>query len=120
MHPDLRETFKLWQIYLDNVNPLFRVTHTPTLQARIIDAAGALTKIEPVLESLMFGVYCTAVMSIPEDKCNDFFGASKGDLIKRFSFGCQQALLKSGVLHTDDSECLTALFLYMVSSVISY
>ncbi|KAH2544623.1 hypothetical protein KXW97_001886 [Aspergillus fumigatus] len=38
LHPEQVQIFRLWQIYLENVNPLLKVTHTPTLQPRIVDA----------------------------------------------------------------------------------
>ncbi|KAJ5823863.1 C6 zinc finger domain protein [Penicillium robsamsonii] len=55
-HPTQVQIFRLWQIYLDNVNPLLRVTHTPTLQTRIIDAASDIANINPTMEALMFGM----------------------------------------------------------------
>lgn len=42
-HPSQMQISKLWQVYLDNVNPLLKATHTPTLQTRIIDAASDIT-----------------------------------------------------------------------------
>lgn len=47
LHPEQMQVVRLWQIYLENVNPLLRVTHSPTLQARILDAVGDLTAITP-------------------------------------------------------------------------
>lgn len=35
----------------------------------------------------------------------------------RYQFGCQQALLNCGVLQCSDRDCLTALYLYLVSLV---
>ena len=52
LHPDPVQIFRLWQIYLDNVNPLLKVTHTPSLQGRIIEAASNLTYINPTLEAV--------------------------------------------------------------------
>lgn len=62
-HPQQVQIFQLWQIYLDNVNPLCKVTHTPTLQPRIIGAASNVTNTAPGLEALMFSIYCVAVLS---------------------------------------------------------
>ncbi|KAI5205135.1 hypothetical protein E4T39_03185 [Aureobasidium subglaciale] len=115
LHPDHVQVFKLWQIYLDNVNPLLKVTHTPSLQMRIVDAVGNLRAVEPNLEALMFSVYCVAVMSLSKLESRDMFGCEKEDLMQRYRFGCQQALLKCGFLQTDDRDCLTALFLYLVA-----
>lgn len=114
IHPDTIQIFKLWQIYLDNVNPLLKVTHTPTLQARILEAASNLKNVHPTLEALMFGIYSTAVTSLSGHNCQTMFNASREDLLTRFHFGCQQALLGCGFLRTSDRDCLTALYLYLV------
>ncbi|KAH0170793.1 hypothetical protein KCU67_g2474, partial [Aureobasidium melanogenum] len=113
--PDHVQIFKLWQVYLDNVDPLLKVTHTPTLQVRLIDATGNLSDIDPSLEALMFGVYCVAIMSLTDMECLDLFASERDGLLQRYRFGCQQALLKCGFLQTDDRDCLTALFLYLVA-----
>jgi len=112
--PDHVQIFTLWQVYLDDVNPLLKVTHTPTLNARLINATGDLTNIEPNLEALIFGVYCVAVMSLTEVGCMDIFRCEKEVLMQRYRFGCQQAMLKCRFLQTDNRDCLTALFLYLV------
>ncbi|EED17691.1 C6 transcription factor, putative [Talaromyces stipitatus ATCC 10500] len=115
IHPDTIQIFRLWQIYLDNVNPLLKVTHTPTLQGRIIEAASNLKNVHPTLEALMFGIYSIAVTSLTADECQAIISSSKEDLLTRFHFGCQQALLGCGFLRTGDRDCLTALYLYLIS-----
>lgn len=115
LHPEPVQIFRLWQIYLDNVNPLLKVTHTPSLQGCIIEAASNVTNISPTLEALMFSIYCMAVLSLVVDDCQAIFGSSKEDLLTRFQFGCQQALLNCGFLRSSDRDCLTALYLYLVS-----
>lgn len=115
LHPEPVQIFRLWQIYLDNVNPLLKVTHTPSLQGRIIEAVSDVTSISPSLEPLMFSIYCMAILSLDEGDCEKFFGSSKEDLSTKFRFGCQQALLNCGFLRSSDCDCLTALYLYLVS-----
>jgi hypothetical protein len=117
LHPDPVHIFKHWQTYLDNVSPLLKVTHTPTLQSRLIDAASHLTKVDPVLEALMFSIYCVSTLSLETEDCQAIFGSSKDDLLTGYQFGCQQALLNCGFLRTSSRDCLTALFLYLVSSI---
>lgn len=116
LHPDPVQIFRLWQIYMDNVNPLLKVTHTPSLQGRIIDASSDITKLNPILEALMFSIYCMATLSLLEEDCQTIFGSAQIDLLSRFQFGCQQALLKAGFLRSSDRDCLTALYLYLVSA----
>ena len=115
LHPDPVQIFRLWQIYLDNVNPLLKVTHTPSLQGRIIEAASNVTNINPPLEALMFSIYATSILSLIVEDCQTIFGSSKEDLSTRYQFGCQQALLNCAFLRSSDRDCLTALYLYLVS-----
>ncbi|KAE9376651.1 hypothetical protein N431DRAFT_367787 [Stipitochalara longipes BDJ] len=115
LHPQPVQMFQLWQLYLDNVNPLLKVTHTPSLQGRIIDAAGNVLEIKPELEALMFSIYCMAVSSLTENDCQAMFAESKVDLLARYQLGCQQALLNSRFQRTTNRDCLTALYLYLIS-----
>lgn len=117
LHPEPVQIFRLWQIYLDNVNPLLKVTHTPSLQGRIIEAASNVKGINPTLEAVMFSIYCTSILSLMVEDCQTIFGSSKEDLLMRYQFGCQQALLNCGVLQSNDRDCLTALYLYLVGLV---
>jgi hypothetical protein len=115
LHPEAVQIFRLWQVYLENVNPLFKVTHTPSLQGRIIEAASNLSNISPTLEALLFGIYFISIFSLAVEDCQAMFGSSREDLLTRYQFGCQQALLNCGFLRTSDRDCLTALYLYLVS-----
>ena len=115
LHPDPAQIFKLWQIYLDNVNPLLKVTHTPSLQGQIVEAASNVMAIRPALEALMFGIYCMSILSLTTEDCQTMFDVSSKDLLQRYHFGCQQALLRCGFLRSGDRDCLTALYLYLVS-----
>ncbi|KIW72514.1 hypothetical protein PV04_00699 [Phialophora macrospora] len=115
LHPDPVQIFKLWQVYLDNVDPLLKVTHTPSTQGRVIEAASDIAAINPILEALMFGIYCTAILSLSEEECQTMTASPKDELLAKYQYGCQQALLNCGFLRTNDRECLTALFLYLIS-----
>lgn len=114
-HPEQVRIFKLWQIYLDNVDPLLKVTHTPTLQPRLIDAVGNLENISVTLEALMFSIYCIAVLSLSDDECHSMFGLSRDYLLTGYQVACKQALLKCTPWRTNDRDCLVALYLYLVS-----
>ena len=120
LHPEHLQIFRLRQNYMDNINQLLKVTHTPTLQARILDAASDEANIDPTLEALMFSIYCVSVLSLVDDECRALFGTSREDLLTSHQFGCQQALLNCRFLRSDDRVCLTALYLFLVSSSSRY
>ena len=114
LHPSHVQIFRLWQIYSDNVNPLLKVTHAPTLQARILDAAVDISSVSRELEALMFSVYCTAIITMTEDDCRSVLGGTKVGLLRKYQDACHQALINCGFLRSRDRDCLTAFFLYLV------
>jgi len=118
LHPGPIHVLRLWQIYLDNVDPLLKVTHNSALQARIIEAVSKLTDlgnvIEPPLEALMFSIYCTAVSSLEDEDCRELFDKPRKELLRKYHLACQEALLNAGYMRTGDRDCLTAFFFYLV------
>jgi hypothetical protein len=114
LHPDPVQIFRLWHIYLENVNSLLGLTHTPSLQGHIIDAASNVANIEPNMEALLFGIYCMAIISLDSVECVAMFGRPRDDLLRGFQFGCQEALLSADFLRTRDRHCLIALIFYLV------
>jgi len=115
LHPPQVRIFKLWQVYLDNVDPLLKVTHAPTMQRRIVEAASNVASIKPTLAALMFGIYCVSILSLTNDECHAMFGSPRDHLLAGYQLGCQQALSRCGFLRSGDGDCLTALYLYLVS-----
>lgn len=114
-HPKQVQIFGLWQIYLENVDPLLKVTHAHSLQPRIIGAAANMANISPALEALMFSIYCISVLSISEDECRIQFQSSRKPLLERYQSACQTALLKCHAWRSGDINGLTAIYLYLVS-----
>ncbi|KAI0378038.1 hypothetical protein F5Y04DRAFT_166125 [Hypomontagnella monticulosa] len=115
-HPSAIQIFQLWQIYLNNVNPLLKLTHTPTLQVRIIEAGANLDKVSRPLEALMFSIYLMAVTSIDDEECRLTFNASRNTLLAKYYYAAQQALLNSGFMRNPDLTVLQAYLLYLLGS----
>lgn len=113
-HPSAIQIFQLWQIYLNNVNPLLKLTHTPTLQVRIIEAGANLDKVSRPLEALMFSIYLMAITSIDEDECQTTFNESRMSLLAKYQWAAQQALLNAGFMRSPDLTLLQAYLLYLV------
>lgn len=45
LHPPSELIYKLWQVFLENINPLTKIIHQPTLQSAIFDAIFNLEKV---------------------------------------------------------------------------
>lgn len=116
LHPKSSHMIKLWQIYVENVDPVLKVTNTPCLQGQVVDAIGDLESLLPSFEALLFAVYCVALSSLSPENCHAAFGSLKRDLLRQYQSACRHALSRCGVLQTRSRECLTAFFLYLVSA----
>lgn len=114
LHPEPAQVVRLWQIYLERVNPLTKIIHVPTLQPFVIEAAGASSGIPLNVESLLFAIYAMAVVSLDEDECIQLLGIEREEAIKKFSAGVRIALMKLGFLTSYDLVTLQALVIYLV------
>ena len=77
LHPEPTQVSRLWQIYLDKTYPVSKVTHTPRLQGRIVDALSKISRIHPKLEAFMFSIDYKAVVSLVENEVQSIFNSSK-------------------------------------------
>lgn len=115
-HPEPVHIFQLWQKFLENVNPLTKLFHAPTMQQVILDAVSHLDQISRSMEALLFAIYLAAVNSLKDEECQSMLGNSKKTLISRFSRAAEFALSNAKFLRSYDIAILQALTLYLVSS----
>ncbi|KAI1876933.1 uncharacterized protein JN550_001005 [Neoarthrinium moseri] len=113
-HPSAIQIIQLWQTYLNNVNPLLKITHTPTLQERIIEATANIDKVSKSLEALMFSIYFMAVTSMKDDDVRLLFNEERPLLLQRYYVACQQALINAGFMRNPDLTLLQAFLLYLL------
>ncbi|PWY92814.1 hypothetical protein BO70DRAFT_19912 [Aspergillus heteromorphus CBS 117.55] len=115
LHPPTLHIFKLWQVFLENVNPLVKILHGPTVQQQILEVTGDLTSIPKGFEALMFSIYCVALVSIDANETQKTFGESKARLLLKYRRGARLALSNAGILRTSDVVVLQAFVLYLLS-----
>ena len=114
LHPSPLHIFRLWQIFLDNVNPLVKIIHAPTVQQQILDASADLGRVSENTEALMFGVYCMSIASTTTEDCKAFFGKDRDLLLAQYHAGARKALTNAGLLRSSDLVVLQAFTLYLV------
>ncbi|KAH8131207.1 hypothetical protein FP744_10000532 [Trichoderma asperellum] len=114
LHPDPKNAFKLWQTFADNVNPLIKIIHAPTLQEKLLEAAWTPESTAKPLEATMFAVYALAVASMKPASCIHLFGEGKQQLVNRYRVGALRALSSTDLLSTRDVEVLQALTLVLM------
>ncbi|TDZ53157.1 Aurofusarin cluster transcription factor aurR2 [Colletotrichum trifolii] len=115
LHPSPVQIFQLWQIYINNVNPLLKITHVPTVQGLIIDASANLEKVPKNVEALMFAIYLMAVTSLEDAVVAKMFNEPKSSILSSFHTALQQALVNAGFMRTSDTMVLQAYMLYLIA-----
>jgi hypothetical protein len=114
LHPDPLHIFKLWQAFLENVNPLTKIIHAPTVQQQILEAISDLPKVSREFEALMFAIYCIALLSMEAEDVEKSIGETKRALLSKYKRGAQLSFKNAALLRTSSSTVLQAFMLYLV------
>ena len=116
-HPDPVNIFKLWQTFIDNVHPLTKLLHAPTMQKEILEAISNPSNISRSMEALMFAIYLAAVISLDDEECKSKMGGPRSTLVAKYAGLAQQALVRASFLKTFDMVVLQAFTLFLVRNV---
>lgn len=117
LHPDPPTMRRLWAIYLTNVDPLIKITHVPTTEALIFEAAKDISSISRSTEALLFAIYACATTSMDDEGCRKEFGQEKKRYLTRWLGASRLALANSRLLRTSEFMVLQAFVLYLVSGI---
>ncbi len=115
LHPSPVHIFRLWQIFLDRINPLTKILHAPTIQQRILEASGDLGNVSKSVEALMFSIYYFAATSLTAEESMTLFSQEQTSLTIRYKHAVHQALVNASFLKSSDIITLQAFVLYLVT-----
>lgn len=114
-HPPPERIHQLWQIFIENVDPLTKVVHVPTLRPAIQKAASNIGTIPRSFEALMFAIYGAAVMSLKSDECLHRLCEPRKTLLSRYVSATKTALTRAKFMATSSLVVLQALILHLHS-----
>ncbi|KAI0170020.1 fungal-specific transcription factor domain-containing protein [Hypoxylon sp. FL1284] len=114
LHPLPSQIPFIWQVYQENVDPLVKILHVPTMNKTIRDLRSNMNDISPGLESLMFAIYYASITSMEDEEVKVNFGAEKLQLINKYRFATEQALAKANFLVTSELVVVQAFTLFLV------
>ncbi|KAL4738134.1 hypothetical protein BDV11DRAFT_216160 [Aspergillus similis] len=108
---------ELCQIYLQNVDPIIKLLHRPTLSRWMLRGEKYLTYPDnhPSLEALSLAVCYAATMSMSEDQSQAIFHTSKINSVPACQTACEAAISKSDLPRSRDIITLQAFVLYLIS-----
>ncbi|KAF2434745.1 hypothetical protein EJ08DRAFT_668209 [Tothia fuscella] len=114
LHPPADHVPIYWRLYKENVDPLVKVIHAPSIEPTILEAKDCLDRIHRGLEALMFALYYGTITSLSAEECRATFGEERNDLINRYLFGVQQALARADFLQTDEIIVVQAFVIFLI------
>ncbi|RYC81528.1 hypothetical protein BFJ63_vAg15575 [Fusarium oxysporum f. sp. narcissi] len=107
--------FRLWQIYLDRVNPLTKIVHIPTLQPYVTEAAVDQDRIPQNYQCLLCAISLMAAITLDERECRELLGMLRGILVQELMARTRHALLQFNLFENNDMAILQALVLFLIS-----
>ena len=67
-HPLPQQIPLLWSVFQENVDPLVKVIHKPTMELVLREARKSSASLSPANEALVFSIYYAAVTSMTSDE----------------------------------------------------
>lgn len=114
-HPPSNVILELWNIFTDNVDPLTKIIHVPTMRPAMEKVASGAESIPRSLEALMFAIYSAAVMSLDDVECRRRFGISHRPLLSHYIAATQTTLARARFMGTTSLVVLQALVIHLLS-----
>lgn len=113
--PISAHVFRLWQIYIERVNPLSKVIHVPSLQPYLVEACGGMGNIPQNIQGLLFAVFLMAIVAMGEEETQEYLGMPRDQGFTRFSSGTRRTLKNQDYLCKNDLVIIQTLAVYTVS-----
>lgn len=115
-HPTHQEAMKLWDAYVQNIEPLCKVLHVPTVAKMVNTVSKQPSTASKSDECLLFVIYYFAVFSMSDSDCLLGFNVSRNHLMSRYGTAVCQALVNASWLKTTALPVLQAYILFLVAT----
>jgi hypothetical protein len=115
LHPPRHILLRLWDVYVDRIDPLLKILHLPTFWASLATAVERPQDTSRSLDALIGAFYLATIACLEENECRALLGGHKQILFARHERAARQALRRAGFLHTTDPMTLRAYVLFLVN-----
>ena len=117
LHPSPAQISQLCSLFIENVDPVFKIVHVPTIRNMVSDAISNMDNIpsNTYVEALLFAMYYAAVTSLTPQECLQMFHDGKESLLARFRAGTERAFSNADFLCECDLETLQALAIFLIA-----
>ncbi|KAF4438893.1 hypothetical protein F53441_12689 [Fusarium austroafricanum] len=109
------QILRLWQVFLERVNPLTKMIHTPTTEHLVISAMINHSNISHKNRALLYAIYLASVVTLTGEEAMTMLALHKDEAIQIFTQGLKRALSKINFLRNYNMVVLQALVLYLIA-----
>ena len=117
LHPPPAQLTALFFCYQQNVDPMGKILHMPSLRKLVMSAAANIDAVPSgnYVEALLFAMYYAAITSLTQEECVQNFHDGRNSLLARYRSGTESALSNADLLCTKEIGTLQALVIFLVS-----
>lgn len=116
LHPCEAHARLLWQAHVENVEPICKVLHIPTVATIVENGSAHPYYISKSDECILFAIYHFGVVSLSDEYCQLTFGQPRETLRIRYHNALRQALINASFLKSTQIPVLQAFVLYLLST----
>ncbi|TDZ67972.1 Aurofusarin cluster transcription factor aurR2 [Colletotrichum trifolii] len=109
------EILRLWQVFLERVNPMTKVIHVPSLEPIVFEAATDRFNVRPEVEALLCAVNVLGIMALTDSEAQQVLNVAKSKALEKSSLALKKALSRVDFLRKYNLTILQCLVLYLVS-----
>ncbi|KAK8068907.1 hypothetical protein PG994_005523 [Apiospora phragmitis] len=113
LHPSLAQAAVLFAAFCENVAPVMRVVHLPTLTRQYWNAAASPDKLDRNTEALVFAVNYVSVGTMNDEQCATELGQTRQQAMARYRTAVEQALSRAHLLGIRSPMVLQAAVFYI-------
>lgn len=113
LHPSPSQIFIIWEIFKENVDPVLKIVHAPTVKNVIMKAAVSASSLSKASEALFYAICFAAVVSMSEDQCKQLLSDEKSRLMQRYRFAVEQGLARAQFLNSSNLVVLQAFIMFL-------
>ena len=107
----------LYSLYFENVDPLFKILHAPSMAEFMLKGNPYLNHRpgDPAIDALSFAIYYAGISTVDARKCKQQFGEEKAELLNRYRFAFEVCLAKADFINSTEIAVLQAFVIFLVS-----
>ncbi|KAI9163992.1 FAD-dependent monooxygenase fsr3 [Paramyrothecium foliicola] len=107
-HPPVSQIPFYWQTFVENVDPIIKIFHIPTISKVIREIQSRIPSLEPVEEALIYAVFFAVVTSMAPDEASH----ERTTLLAHYRAGAEQGFARADLLSNPNLFTLQAFVLF--------